>query len=202
MGGNPTQPITKVFETAKLFLKLGFFCILSTPFQEWSYQHLSRGTADLGFYHGSKNCNSNLVLQVILLVPEEGFTLGEMDQERHPECPMGNSMDLCRFGVPAVLPPCSLAHLAMEAAGLLGVSPQTNPWLLCPGALGVSAGGQVYPGGPASSSKNHRRVISGPPAVPGLWQIFPKWVNLRNMSAMGATDLLVLRHALHAAQSV
>lgn len=75
MGGNPTQPITKVFETAKLFLKLGFFCILSTPFQEWSYQHLSRGMADLEFYHGSKNCNSNLVLQVVLLVPEEGFTL-------------------------------------------------------------------------------------------------------------------------------
>ena len=79
LGGNPTQPITKVFETAKLFLKLGFFCILSTLFQEWSYQHLSRGMADLEFYPGSKNFNSNLILQVIFLVPEEGFTLGEMD---------------------------------------------------------------------------------------------------------------------------
>ena len=35
--------------------------------------------ADLEFYPGSKNCNSNLILQVLFLVPEEGFTLGEMD---------------------------------------------------------------------------------------------------------------------------
>ena len=35
--------------------------------------------ADLELYHGNKNCNSNLVLQVIFLVPGEGFTLGEMD---------------------------------------------------------------------------------------------------------------------------
>ena len=88
-------------------------------------------------------------------------------------------------------PPC---HRGCRTSG---GRPSDDPLASVPRSSWGQCGGQVYPGGPASSSKNHNRVISGPAAVPGLWQIFPEWENLRSMAAMGATDLLV-----HATRSV